>query len=324
MDVLTLERCINHITWTLGGSPPAEVSAKALVNEAQEHLVSMHEWKWLERPPVHLDVRARITFTAATWTPTGDVSGKSNVIEKTAAFAGYAYLEGDEVEITAGTGVTLGWYAIRSRISADKIELKTSIGPAATDVAGTMENYGIRLPADFRSEIEIHATQSFVTKIYPTTIAEIVQFRTQVVQITSAGGFWYAIVSAAAASASGGAPVPRLEIWPSATLNDTGGFTLAYLARLPEVSNDQHEISIPSWIHTLFLQILIEMARGYTEEDVAPLYLRLEQIEGSALLRRLKQMDGGVQRSYGPIIGGAARSYFTGRNALNTEPGGPA
>lgn len=71
-----------------------------------------------------------LAFTAATWDNT------TLRLTKTGAFTRYVWQEGDQIAVTAGTGVTLGQYRVARKVSADAIDLASSIkGSAASDVA---------------------------------------------------------------------------------------------------------------------------------------------------------------------------------------------
>lgn len=54
---------------------------------------------------------------------------------KTGAFASYTHASGRLIRISGGTGITTGSYLVNSKISNDEIELVSSIGPNASDVA---------------------------------------------------------------------------------------------------------------------------------------------------------------------------------------------
>ncbi len=72
-----------------------------------------------------------ITGTDATYTDSG------TTLELTGAFANYTWKKGDRIRITAGTGVTAGYYVVASKTSADVIVIP-DIGADATDVSFTL------------------------------------------------------------------------------------------------------------------------------------------------------------------------------------------
>jgi hypothetical protein len=66
-----------------------------------------------------------IVLSGAAWTE------GTHTLSLTGAFADYTFAPGDSVEIVSGTGATPGNYAISARLSADAIQLATSIGAGA-------------------------------------------------------------------------------------------------------------------------------------------------------------------------------------------------
>lgn len=80
-----------------------------------------------------------ISFTGANWT------NGTKTITKVGAFTNYIFKTGDQVTLSAGTGVTTGVYAIASRVSDDAITLSTDCNGASGDIsdnsiAGTIDN----------------------------------------------------------------------------------------------------------------------------------------------------------------------------------------
>lgn len=76
-----------------------------------------------QRIPMSL---ATVTYTFAT-----------KQLTKVGAFASYTPETGDSIYITGGTGMTAGWYPIKSKISSDVIELEDVTGLAGADNANT-------------------------------------------------------------------------------------------------------------------------------------------------------------------------------------------
>jgi len=71
----------------------------------------------------------------------GAWNAAAKTMTKVAAFADYIWASGDQISVTAGTGVTVAWYEIASRTSDDVIVLKESIADAnnadtTTDIIG--------------------------------------------------------------------------------------------------------------------------------------------------------------------------------------------
>jgi hypothetical protein len=64
------------------------------------------------------------SFTAATFT------NATLTLTKTGAFTNYVYQNGDTIQVTGGTGVTQGLYAVRGRVDNDSIVLFQNMGGA--------------------------------------------------------------------------------------------------------------------------------------------------------------------------------------------------
>lgn len=92
---LTLERAIRHVKHALGRDTDPDLNPVEIVNVAGQHLVSMFEWSWLERPAVELDlvasqnyvdlpldfgkaisVQVNSQISKFTWTPLSDILRK--------------------------------------------------------------------------------------------------------------------------------------------------------------------------------------------------------------------------------------------------------
>lgn len=75
--------------------------------------------------------RIPMAITNGTWT------AATRRFTSVGAFASYTKVDGDQIHITGGTGMTVGWYAITSKISDDEIELEVATGLAGADNADT-------------------------------------------------------------------------------------------------------------------------------------------------------------------------------------------
>lgn len=317
---LTVTQATNHISDTLGGSLSSNLTALGIINEAGRHLCSMHEWNWLARPGYHLSFRAPIEITTGIWT----VATKT--LTETGAFTDYTFLNGDVYEATGGSATTEGFYRIASRTNANSIVLETA--PSAnnqTDFTGSIILGGVVLPSDFAEVISIHATNSLVSALQPTSIDYINQLRTNSVFV-GAWIRWYAINWGADVTTAGGSPSPRLEVYPVPTAAGADELTLFYRAGWQEVSGSSTNIPVPPWMESFYIQVLRAFARGYEEEDVMPLTKRLDILRTSSMFDELKRRDGNQQTNLGPMRGGAVdREIPSGSSKfLRTSVQGPS
>ena len=284
-----------YTTQALGGPISREITMRDLVDQAGEYLVGMHPWHWLDDRATTLDLRGLISVSAATTSGT--------TLTSTGAFSGYTFLSGDVIDLTAGTGVTLGTYDIASKTDANTIELETAPGDAA-DVGGRMENNSVALPLDFRSMKSISATDSLVNGLYLTTADELLRKRTNQIEVASSWNYYGTIVYA------GAPPAPLLEIWPSSTVNETDAFTMFYKAGWLRGTSDDATIYVPDWIDSLMISIVRAFALGYeegSEPDRPSMAQHLAEIAAGPLFMAAKRRDGNTQGFYGPLRGGAAQ-----------------
>jgi hypothetical protein len=108
-----------------------------LINQALDFAIDAitraHEWKSLELETDVSTAGTALTFTDAVW----DVSELT--LTKTSAFTSYTFAAGDHIYVSAGTGVTVGWYKIASKdVSNNFITLTESFAAADTSVTATM------------------------------------------------------------------------------------------------------------------------------------------------------------------------------------------
>ena len=287
-----------------------------IATHAGQYLTTMHQWRWAERL-ARLNLRASITFTAGTWTDA------TKTLTKTAAFTNYTFLDGDELEITSGTGATTGFYRIQSKTSSDAIVLATSIGSAAngqTDIAGTMANAAIVLPSDFAQLIAIGAGSAFDGSVEQVSMQRILDLRSGRSSLSS-WPYEVSIIRATSSLAAGAAPTKRLEHHPAAGSNSTAAFTIAYRIGWTQVADDNNYLPVEDYIEPLYWQLAEAFAKGYEEQDAGTLDARLAVIHAGPVFASCVQRDGGIQTNLGQMRGGAVqrRSGWIGPGLFTTQ-----
>lgn len=286
-----LQHLIAHMSDTLGGGEiPTGLDAVGILNQAGEHLHSMHAWRWAQGRSTLLSLRGTVTGTAATWAP-GTLK-----LTLSGAFTNYSFLDGDEIQITGGTGVTAGFYRVASRTDANNIILSTSIGSASTDVAFTLQPYSIDLPDDLREIIAIVSTGTPGRRITLTTLTEVLSSRRS--------GFandahWYGAISYV-----GQPQTPILEIAPGSGSTVAGALRMFYRGRWARLTTDSIAVAVPEFCENLLLMIARAFARGYVREDQGSLDARLAEIQVGPIFMAAKRSDGAVQPSMGKMRGG--------------------
>lgn len=314
---LRVDNCLARAGFSLGLGDqwPSEVSGLDVVNEVGEWLYGQHSWKFLEGREGYLNLRGSITFTGA--------SSSTVTLTSTGSWADYTFLDGDKVQLTSGSGVTLGFYDVASRTDDDDIVLKTSPGTTGTSLAGTLSLPTIALPSDFQ-EMQaghaINAESNQISIMVPVTSSEVGRLRSS---LSSSGATWpyhYYI-------SHNSLGVPIIEIYPAATTNSNNYFRILYRAKWTPLENDTDEIErLPAWLEGLFMLCVTEWTRGLLEEDSAPVDVRMGRIRASTLFHAATQQDGRIQRSYGHLRGGAVSQSRRrgGMGYLGTEVSAPS
>ena len=297
------------------------MDAVALINQAGEFLTSLHPWKWQEATEAKLNLRAKISTTTGVFDLTGGTVEKMLTVNPdTNWLANYTFIDGDTFEVTGGTNAQKGHYRVLGKHDEDKLQLDSDISTNVGDltaVSGTLHTSAIALPSDFRELIAINTTSGLLRGVALTDHAELIQRRAA--SFVSEGFHYGAIVHAQASATNGGAPTPRLEIWPAPNANETGSLTMMYRAGWKEVSSDNGVASIPTWVEPLYIQVLRAFARGYEEEDAAALDQRLTVLAGGVMFASAVDRDGMVQPHYGGLRGGGAmRQGFDSFGNFNT------
>lgn len=293
---------LDHMRDTLGGGGfPPNLDAVNVLNQAGEHLHSMHPWRWAQGRSALLSTRGTISGTSASWT------ASSLTLTKASAFTNYTFVDGDEIEITAGSG-TEGFYEIASRTSANAIVLSSSLsGSNQTDISFALQPYSIDLPDDLRDIISIQGTDTVGRHLTLTSLAEVLRAR------ENAGPnniHWYGAVSYA-----GSPPAPILEIGPGAGDNATGAFRIFYRSRWLALRTDSTTVDVPEFCDALLIQIVRAFARGYVREDQGSLDARLAEIHAGPIFQAAKRSDGNVQPTYGKLRGGGPTIWRRGHSS---------
>lgn len=300
---LTLQTIEAHIRHTLGGDSSVEGNGRTIANQAGHYWASMHDWRCMERLG-RINLRASVTITGATW------AESTRLLTKTAGFTSYTLVQGDQFQVTSGTGATVGYYPIQSRSSADAIVLQTSIGAAAdtqTNIAGTIDCSSCALPADFRQLIGRPKPSGSSRSMEVVGPEELLELRSNTVGGQDSA-YYGAIMSAPSAAVLGGAPAPRLEIWPAPASAVTSAFTMHYRAGWTNLTDDGDVAAVPAAfaIEMLYLRVVRAIARAWEEEDTGSMSARLLDIKAGPDFLDAVRADGSVQTNLGQMRGGAA------------------
>jgi hypothetical protein len=310
--VLTVQSCLRQMEHSLGGALSTQLDPIGIVNEAGQYLVTMHDWVWLDRPPVSLNFRAEINLSGTvTW------HDGNHHLTSAGAFAEYSWLDGDSIVITAGSGLPYGRFPVIAKVNNNTIHIGWTYDPAGgpgtvsvTNFSAKVKTDSVALPEDFGNIIDIQPTQGLVNSFTFTDTSFINQLRTNEVSV---GNFryWGAITRGKnfthTGQASSGQGAWRLEVYPTPTSKEYNALTMFYRAGWRVVEEDMEFINIPDYCETLFRTILRAFARGYEEDDIASIHQRLAEIEQSVVFVHAKRRDGDMQPTLGQMAGGAVR-----------------
>ena len=330
---LTVQSALSQITHSLGGQLSGELDPIGILNEAGQYLVSMHDWRWLDRPPVSLDFRPEISLSG---TPSWQKNPR--VLTILSAFTLYSWLDGDSIVIRSATGPgtppppPLGRFPVIHKLTGDAIHIGWPFDPPASsqivsNFSAALKTDSIKLPPDFGNIVDIQPTEGLVNSFNLTDVGFINQLRTNEVAV---GNFryWGAVTRGHnyddKGTESPGQGAWRLEIYPTPTVQKYNALTMYYRAGWREITEVLAFIAIPDYCETLFRQLMRSFARGYEEDDVGSLHLRLMEIEKSPIFIHAKQRDGNIQNTLGQMAGGAAEQQSRNYNEyLKTTVIGP-
>lgn len=321
---LTLANLRAYLRHAIGGASASSIVTDAAttetqcVNEAGRFLFSMFPWKFREGASSRLDFYA-LSIDNATFTHS------TKTLTKTSGFSTYTFRSGDYVEVSAGTGATLGRYYIASKTSNDAIVLTTSIGSGAngqTDIDFTLLQPSIALPSDFGELTSLEMTDTLVESIRLTSLDELNKIR----MLGSQYGSWdfWAALSFPGQSSTTTVPSPQLEIYPPPTVSETGAITIYYRRGWTELSDTAAVANIPLYCEGLLREIVRAYGQGLEEDDVAALSTRLQLIENGPVFKAAQRQDQMVQFSYGPVSGGQIQEFIGITNQRATLVSDPA
>lgn len=318
--MISTQECLQHIRDTLGGELSADLTAISILNQAGQHLATMHEWLFYQRPIVSLDIRGDVVFT------NGSSPNNSSVLTVSGA-SSYVFLEGDQVQLTSGTGVTAQFCNIVSQAGTAltlDITIQSS-GGAVSNIAGTIITRACRLPSDFRKVLSIVPTEGLVSSFTFTNMASIAAMRANGINVSGLV-YWGAITYGRNRATTGGQPVPRLEIYPTTQTSVSNALKLNYVAGWQTLTSDSVVVEIPDFVDNLYIQLVRSFARAYAQEDTAQLDVRLSVIHKGPLYKAAIDRDGEVQGNMGQMLGGAAqdRGYAPRPYYIDTSVGGPS
>jgi hypothetical protein len=305
-----------HIRHVLGNAVAPELIEQQVVDLAQEWLTGLRNWRFLQAREAYLSPRAQISLAAATW------DEAALTLTLAGAFADYDHLTDDRIEITAGTGVTLGHVEVASKTDDNTIVLASSIkATGASDVSATLNLPRIDLPLDFGSAVALHARQSHIDRV--DWISPSLMNHLRSLPIVSEGAIrWKATIEYVDVP-----PRPVLGVFPTPTTGETETFRLVYNAGVTRPSGTDPDSTVVNWApfaEPLLVETVRAFAMGMEPSKNQNLSSLLDDVLRGPLMRSAVNQDHASQERYGRLRNGAAQRVRSRYNSLYVEPGGPS
>lgn len=341
---LNAREAIAHVKHALSSDKVPAVGGLRIVNDAGEMLVGMCSWKWLEGAQVDVslfpdqpyiwlprDVR-EITALIATdsintcvtlTTPVEIARRRASTVNTsfhywaTLVYAPSVTKRSYDVTINSATigssqyvRISDGAYTIDYKTSgtqSDVLRVWTDSG----DAVGRARNLAAAINDTPHRTVVASVPSDGVVRItaeYPGG-ADSDYFAVSV----NGGAF---SLAAPVDGTLGGAPRPRLDLWPTPASYEANAFKAYYRGGWTRVRSDDDAIAIPEWLEPLYLQVLRATALGYERDAEGNVAARIEQLRSSRMYMDAMRRDGMVQPVLGPIQNGAAQYEYGINQAL--------
>jgi hypothetical protein len=149
------------------------------------------------------------------------------------------------------------------------------------------------LPVDFMELVAYDRANSLVRGLRLASLQDILDARSNT-SLTQNFAFIGAIAGA----------VPRLELWPTPSVDIPAALTIAYRfgwTRLYDDGDDLADAGLPPWLEASFFQFCRALAQGWEEDDIATATLRLTEVERFPPLLAAIRRDIVAQPSLGTL-----------------------
>lgn len=169
------------------------------------------------------------------------------------------------------------------------------------------QNY-VELPADFQQMIKVTAVDRLVREVYPVSLGTIDELR-GTIAAEGVTDWYYAIEWPGQFNTGENAPTARLSLYPTPSSDTYAELRIRYRAGWVPLTKMDQAPNIPSDMEPLLIQLVRAFALGYMDEQrgQGAVTNRLEPIEQSAMLARLKSRYGTVQGNMGYQRGGVTK-----------------
>ena len=350
---LTAKEALGHVRHALSSDKMPTVGGLRILNDAGESLVNMHSWRWLEGAQAYLSLRSGVDHV---WLPENfrelmslvasnslnagislttpdqiarhraDSSGSSLHYMAAVVFAP------KEVEVygtVAFSAVTVADDAISIDGDTDTVTFTFKVAPAAPLVntsrevliGATKEACIVNLVNAINDTPDLNvvataAAGAAICEIRQKVSGAFITGTFGLTEVTDATTAKITVVPPVQTSGPGGAPRPRLDLWPTPGADKVDGLTAYFRAGWRSIRGDKDTISVPSFMEPLYIQMVRTFALGYERDSEADISRRLGGIRGSTMFKDCRTRDALLHSSYGVPVGGAASGEMSGASPM--------
>ncbi len=189
----------------------------------------------------------------------------------------------------------------------------------------------VTLPADFREFMAWEATEGLQGRFRLVDIGEILRRRANLT--SSATQFFIGALEYVPSTApKGGAPTPRLAVWPTPASTLVDWITVVYRRSLPIPKLDDDDVlEFPDYMNSVFNRFLEAVVKGYAFDDAVQrgarpgrtMEDRLAEVRKGPTFITAVARDGTQQTSMGHIRNGSVSNRFRGPYNLATAVAPP-
>jgi hypothetical protein len=166
----------------------------------------------------------------------------------------------------------------------------------------------VTLPVDFEQLISVETFDDALNTVTVVSRADLEALRAAPIQTTLDR---YVAVEYPTQTSATASPVgARLALWPVPSASVANGLRIVYRAGWVELSDNAAYPNVPVDLEGLLLEIARAIAQGRRAGDIGVIR-RLDMIDASGMVNRLKQHFGTVQANLGSLQGGVA-TYDSG------------
>lgn len=356
---LTAQEALHHIRHALSSDKLPSVGALRIINDAGQYLTTMHAWKWLEGTQADLSLTANQDYI---WLP-DNVREVTAVVARNSVDAGITLTTTTEIARYRSHSVATAYHYWGALVFAQRATPRVyhrrmttlpgngnalSIRDGGSTWNFRFDTTGTGVDIDRLSYFEGATVEAAVENLVevinnsPIAVtAEVVdsdEFKVIANVIGAPDSDYFSFDTGSvptngvptgqgiSGGTVGGAPRPRLDLYPTPAATRQNAFIAYYRAGWNEVRSDNDVILVPDFIEPLYIQLLRAMALGYERDSEADVNQRLIALRRGGLFRDARDRDLQMQPTYGQMQNGAAQMQW----GLNSDmwnfdsTGGPA